>query len=286
LHAKTGLLRGQLSGLLLKAALRLSTLTKQAADALHQLRLLARLAGLRLLELSHLHGGLSIEASFLEALLRGLKAKLALLTGELALQACLLSSQLSGLLAKACLLSGSPDLTNACLLQHACRLHSCLLVGHTVLPLHGLVSQRSLLLSGKVLLADSQAGLLIGHCRLERRLLVHTGSLQTIGLLLHASLLLVAQVCKGSLQPCLGPQLLYPKLRSKVLLADSQSCLLVRQSGLERRLLVHTGGLQPVGFLLNTGLLLGIQVSQRRLHSGVCAKLLRLHLSAQVLLPH
>jgi hypothetical protein len=93
-------------GLLLKAALRLSALAKQAADALHQLRLLARLAGLCLLELSHLHGGLSIEASFLEALLRRLHSKLTLLSCELTLQACLLARQLCGLLAKASLLRG------------------------------------------------------------------------------------------------------------------------------------------------------------------------------------
>jgi hypothetical protein len=38
-----------------------------------------------------LHGGLSVKPGLLKALLRGLKAELALLTGELALQARLLS---------------------------------------------------------------------------------------------------------------------------------------------------------------------------------------------------
>jgi hypothetical protein len=227
LHAKTSLLCGQLSGLLLQPTLCLSALAKQAADTLKQLRLLARLAGLCLLELSHLHGGLSVKACFLKALLSGLKAELTLLTGKLALQACLLRGQLSGLLAKACLLRGSPDLADTRLLQHASRLHSSLLVGQTKLPLHGLVGQCSLLLGGKVLLANSQPGLLVGQRRLERGLLVHARGLQSVGFLLNTGLLLVVQVCKGSLQPCLGPQLLYPKLRSKVLLANSQPRLLV-----------------------------------------------------------
>ena len=72
LHAETGLLSGQLSGLLAQGPLRLSALTKQATDALEQLRLLASLAGLCLLELSHLHGGLCIKACFLESLLSSL----------------------------------------------------------------------------------------------------------------------------------------------------------------------------------------------------------------------
>lgn len=111
LHAKAGLLSGQLSGLLLEAPLRLSALAKQAADALKQLRLLARLAGLCLLELSHLHSGLSVKARFLKALLRGLKAELALLASGLRLQLPCLCELLRGALAEACLLP-----CNLCLL--------------------------------------------------------------------------------------------------------------------------------------------------------------------------
>ena len=70
------------------------------------------------------------------------------------------------------------------------------------------------------------------------------------------------------------------------MLADGQSCLLVRQRGLESRLLVHTGSLQSVGFLLNASLLLVVQVGESRLKTRLCAKLLRLHLRAQVLLTH
>jgi hypothetical protein len=106
LHAKGCLLACLLRGLLSQCALRLSVLSVQPADALHQLRLLSRLLALRLLELRHLHGCLSVKASFLEALLRRLHSKLTLLSCELTLQACLLARQLCGLLAKASLLRG------------------------------------------------------------------------------------------------------------------------------------------------------------------------------------
>jgi hypothetical protein len=133
LHAETCLLRCQLGCLLLEAALRLSALAKQAANALHQLRLLRCLAGLSLLQLGHLHGGLGIKTGLLELLLRCLQAQLALLTGKLPLEACLLSSQLSGLLAKARLLSSRTCLELPGLRQLLRRLLSkpCLLSGNT-----------------------------------------------------------------------------------------------------------------------------------------------------------
>ena len=136
LHAETGLLRGQLSGLLAQGPLRLSALSKQATDALEQLRLLASLAGLCLLELSHLHGGLSVESCLLKALLCGLKAELALLSGGLCLQLCGLGKLLRGALAEARLLRCDLSLLPAQLTNALASLHLTTLL--LFKSLHGL----------------------------------------------------------------------------------------------------------------------------------------------------
>ena len=118
LQAKLCLLHRGLSGLLAKSALRLSLLAVELTDPRHELRLLHRLLLLGLLQLSQLHGRLSIEPGLLKALLCGLKTELPLLACQLACQTGLLSLELCGLLPEACLLCGSPDCALTSLLHH------------------------------------------------------------------------------------------------------------------------------------------------------------------------
>ena len=141
-------------------------------------------------------------------------------------------------------------------------------------------------LRGKVLLAHSEARLLVGQRSLHCGLLIHAPSLQAVGLLLHPCLLLVGQVCKGCLQSRLRTQLLHAQLRREVLLIDRNISLLVSKRCLHRGLLVHAACLQTIRFLLDASLLLVREVRERRLQPRLRAELLRPQLCGQILLAH
>jgi hypothetical protein len=133
------------------------------------LRLLHCLLLLGLLQLSHLHGRLSIKPGLLEALLRGLQPELSLLTSELACHGCLLSGELGGVLAKAGLLGGGTDGSLTSGLGEASGLQSkaCLLGSSTDGLLTGLLREPCCLHAQSCLLGS---GLRLQLCGLRQLL--------------------------------------------------------------------------------------------------------------------